>query len=169
MPGGRPRKPTKLKILEGNRGHRSLGKPQPEPTRGAPRMPAHLPMAAKRLWQMLAGELDAIGIMTKVDGAALEGLCVAYARAVEADKVLAREGLTVDVKKEIDDGDGRKKLVTVMTYQRPEVAISHNCWRRYKEFCAEFGLTPSARGKLSVGTTGREIDPLEAVLNQPRK
>lgn len=122
-------------------------------------MPAHLRPRAKRLWKALVEQLDALGLMTKVDGAALEGCCMAYDRAVEADKVIARKGLIFDV---VKDG------VVVMSYQRPEIAISQNAWKQYRAFCSDFGLTPASRGKLALPAPEASADPLEAALAAPR-
>lgn len=150
---GRPRKPTQLKVIEGNRGKRRIA-PDAPVTPGVPRCPAHLKGAARRMWKLVAGELDALGLIAKVDGAALEGVCVAYCRAIEADRALAEFGLTYS--RGLPSGD----LVHV---KRPEIAISRDSWAQVKSFCVEFGLTPVSRSRLSVGKT-KEIDRLEEVL-----
>jgi len=149
MPG-RPRLPTKLKLLAGNPGHRKL-LTDPEPELGIGTCPAHLPGLAKKQWKHLVHHLDSLNLLTKIDAALLEGVCVAYDRAVQADKVLAEKGLTCMMNSGFEQ-------------QRPEVSISHNCWRRVKEFATEYGMTPASRGKLAGMGKGKEEDDLEVLL-----
>ena len=118
---GRPKKPTKLKLIEGSFVHRGLPR---EPKVGIGACPTHLSPLAKKQWKHLVHHLNALNLVTGVDRMLLEGLCVAYAQAVEADLVLSRLGLTCDH----EDG---------FQLQRPEVSISHNCWLRVKEFSTE--------------------------------
>lgn len=143
------RSPTALKILEGNKGKRPI-KPEPMPQKGVPQMPAHFTGDAARMWANVAPELDRLGLLTVVDGAALEAICTAYARAVKADRVIEEKGLTF--------------AINGMEYQRPEIAISSNAWKQVRSFCTEFGLTPASRGKLAVGDTDKHIDALESAL-----
>jgi len=152
MPGP-PRKPTKLKLIEGNPGKQKLHR-EPQPDLGSTPCPSHLPPLGKKMWKHLVQHLDALNLLAKLDSTILEGICVAYARAVEADTILSRDGLT------FQSGDNYRQ-------QRPEVAISHNCWRRVKEFATEYGMTPASRGKLSSGSPNEE-DDLEAMLAGPR-
>jgi len=147
MPGP-PRKPTKLKLLAGNPGHQKL-RPEPEPELGIRTCPKYLPPLAKKQWKHLVHHLDSLNLLTKVDAAVLEGVCVAYARAVAADQILDFEGLTVEDQGKIS--------------ARPEVVISHNCWLRVKSFATEFGLTPASRGKLAAAT-GKKDDDLDVLL-----
>ncbi len=151
------RKPTALKILEGNRGHRKLDPgSEPQPPLGVPPAPKHLKGMALQVYNSLAVQLDSLGLMSKVDGLALEGAAVAYARAVEADKALEASGLAVYVGKGAD-----------YPIARPEVTISQKQWALFHKFCAEFGLTPASRGKLHVGDTGKEMDPIaEAIFGK---
>jgi P27 family predicted phage terminase small subunit len=124
-------------------------------------VPDHLPELAKAIWLKLSIELDRLNLITQVDAGALEGVCVAYARAVEADKALAEKGMTIEVRQWDKKAE---EFVVINETQRPEVNISHNCWRRYKEFCTEFGLTPASRGKLSIGDTGKKIDAVSEAI-----
>lgn len=76
--------------------------------------------------------------MTAVDRDTLAGYCLALVRAIEADAVIAEHGLTIKV------GDNG------YVQQRPEVAIAFKAWQLVAKFAAEFGLTPSARTRISV-------------------
>lgn len=72
---GPPRKPTRLRILEGNPSKRPLpnNEPQPDPT--MPECPDWLMADAKEEWHRVAPELHRIGLLTIVDQTALAGYC----------------------------------------------------------------------------------------------
>jgi len=134
---GPARKPTQLKIIQGNPGHQKLNHAEPHPTPVAPTRPDWLEPEAKREWGRITPELERLGLLTLVDRGALAAYCQAWGRAVGAEKFLAAMGLT---------------FTTPNGYvqQRPEVAIAQKSWQLVRAFCAEFGLTPSARSRLSV-------------------
>lgn len=130
-------KPTALKVLEGNPGKRPLNRAEPKPRPVAPKCPAWLLLEAKREWRRVAPELERLGLLTVVDGTALAGYCQAYARWREAEAALSEHGLTFATD---------KGYVCV----RPEVAIAQRSLQLVKGFCAEFGLTPSSRGRMTL-------------------
>jgi P27 family predicted phage terminase small subunit len=72
-----------------------------------------------------------------VDRASLAAYCQAYARWREAEQVITQYGFTVTT----DKGN---------IVQRPEVAIARNMMNTIRAFAAEFGLTPSSRGRISL-------------------
>jgi P27 family predicted phage terminase small subunit len=143
-------KPTSLRILEGNPSKRPLPKSEPKPAVGAT-CPDWLPAEAKAEWQRVAPELERMGLLTKVDSTALAAYCAAYARWRAAEEAIAVHGLT---------------FLTESGYaaQRPEVGIANKAMADIRAFCKEFGLTPSARGRMSVPGEQEETDPLEKIL-----
>lgn len=155
-------KPTKLKILEGNRGRRPIT-PEPEPPKGAPKMPQGMPERAKTLWKRLVFELDALNLITVVDGAALEGAVVAYAHATKADRAVER--IQGDISKAERSGAGSEKLQHLYYRLSMQNAASKKAWTQYRSFCVEFGLTPSSRTRLTVGDTIQTIDTAEAMVS----
>src|SRR5579864_4618402 len=104
---GRKPKPTKLKISEGDA--RKVGKRklleklalEVKPLRGFPAKPTHLKGLAKKAWEFLTDQIAAMEQDHQPDAIMLEGICVCYARAVQADKILAKEGLTFTEQKAI--------------------------------------------------------------------
>jgi phage terminase small subunit len=72
---GRPPKPTRLKILNGNPGKRPLNAAEPQPARGVPSCPAWLDDYAKEKWAELAELLHGLGVLTLADGETLTVLC----------------------------------------------------------------------------------------------
>ncbi len=133
---GPPRKPTSLRILEGNASKRPLPSAEPQPREGTPTRPEWVSPEAKREWGRIVPELRRLGLLTMVDRAALVGYCQEWARYVQAEKILTKEGLTFSTE---------SGYVT----QRPEVAIAAKSLQLVKAFCTEFGLTPAARARLS--------------------
>jgi P27 family predicted phage terminase small subunit len=155
MGAGRPRKPTKLKIIEGNRGKRPLDpSAEPEPTKGIPASPELFTDLERRVWDMVAGELNAFGMAYLLDGPMLEGLVVNYCRAVAADQVIRDKGMTYEM----------ETKTGTMVMRRPEVDISSTCWKNAKSFASDFGLTMAARGKLALGNN-KEVSDLDSILN----
>jgi P27 family predicted phage terminase small subunit len=144
-------KPTALRLIEGNRGKRPLNKSEPKPTPVRPTRPEWMLPEAKREWNRVVPELERMGLLTAVDRAALAAYCQAYARAVQAEAVLRKSGIS---------------FVTPNGYeqQRPEVAIARAEWQMVRAFASEFGFTPAARTRISVGKREETSDPMEAYL-----
>ena len=166
------RKPTALKILEGNRGRRPI-LPEPQPAKGVDKPPSGLPAVSKRIWKTLAAELDRLNLLTVVDAMALEGVCVAYAHAIAADREIER------LQREIKSGTDEKRVKKLsaeelvveyrtinINYNRLSLqnAVSKKAWQQVKSFCTEFGLTPASRSRLAVGDTGMVIDPIAEMI-----
>ena len=149
-------KPTRLKELEGNPGKRALPKNEPKPELGAPAMPEWLSEYAREEWQRVEPELTRLGLLARIDGSALAAYCDAYGRWRKAAEQLEREGLT---------------FITAALYiaTHPCVGIANKAKAEMHRFGREFGLTPSARGRMSVPGEKPEADPMEALLDGPPK
>jgi P27 family predicted phage terminase small subunit len=148
---GRKPKPTHLKLIEGNPGKRKLnkgGEPKPPPI--APECPAWLMPEAQQEWGRIAPQLEALGLLTLVDGAALAAYCQAFARWKQAETRIVKRGLTMKT----PNGE----------IQRPEVAIAQKSVQIMKAFLTEFGLTPSSRTRLNIKPTAGK-DPMEKMLD----
>lgn len=149
IPGRKP-KPTHLKVLEGNPGKRPLPRNEPKPQPVPPKRPAWLTGEGRREWEQVVPELSRLGLLTKVDGAALAGYCQSWADYVETTRFLKKHGRTF----ETPNG---------YVQQRPEVSIAQKSLQLVKAFCAEFGLTPSSRGRLSL--PGEKDDDFDGLLD----
>src|ERR1700734_2659283 len=95
--GGRRPKPTQLKILEGNGGHRRIVGDDFQPEPGVPEMPKGLSRAARREFRFMSRVLLDRGLLTIVDGKALAAYCQAYAFAEVALRDIERYGQLVDI------------------------------------------------------------------------
>ena len=140
------RKPTAIRLLEGDRSHRPPPRAEPKPQPRAPRCPGWLAPEARREWRRIVPELERIGLLTMIDRAALAGYCQAWAEWRAAVDYLAAEGYT---------------FLTPNGYiqQRPEVAIGQKALGFVRAFCADFGLTPGSRSRMSVGVKEPQEEP----------
>lgn len=145
-------KPTVLKILSGNPGKRPINQDEPKPKPIAPKCPSWLDKEAKREWKRVAPELERLGLLTIVDGAALAAYCQAYVRWKQAEEIIKREGMTVTTE-------------TGYIMPHPAVKIAEKAQQLIKAFCAEFGLTPSSRSRMSLPEK-REEDEFEEFLHR---
>jgi len=153
MPGPPPI-PNAIKRATGNPGERALPDPEDEPTPppGDTDMPAWLadrPYAVEA-WEHYAPLADAMGVLTTADVGALALLCAAFADYRDAWAIVQDEGATYE---RISDRGG------VSQAAHPAVAQMADAWRRASAMLAQFGLTPSARNKVSVPKGDGETDP----------
>jgi P27 family predicted phage terminase small subunit len=138
---GRPRKPTALKIVEGNPGKRKLPEDEPQLQIERPTMPRRMSPVAKEAWKRFAPLLEVMGVLTKVDSGALERLCETYAEIADYQNQIARCGSTYSTVTE----HGQEVI-----RPHPAVAMLSAADRRFKTYLTEFGLTPAARAKVKV-------------------
>ena len=163
IPGTKP-KPVKLKLLEGNPGRRKLNMNEPKPLPIAPECPDWLLDDAKEEWKEMSATLERLGILTSIDKAAFAGYCQSYAKWKKAEEFIKKFGFTYKIPKKDKDGD----VVSIFISAFPEVAIARSSLEHVRQFCAEFGLTPSSRGRISLPSNKEDEDPMEKLFNQKR-
>ncbi len=100
------------------------------------------------------------------DGPMLEGACQQFARAVQADLIVDKEGPIFTKMFVTEEG----VAIPVDKKKHPAVEISNRSWLIVKAFCSEFGLTPVSRTRLTLDTSGKggEEDELLKALSQSR-
>jgi P27 family predicted phage terminase small subunit len=126
-------KPTALKVLSGTRKDR-INSNEPKPPPGLPEPPEHLDEVALAEWGRMVELLSGLGTLTTADGAALALYCTHYSTWVNANHTLRTEGATIKT-----DKGGEKTS--------PYVAIANASARAMERLLAEFGCTPSSRGR----------------------
>ena len=143
MAAPKPR-PAALKLIEGRGNGRDSGGRKVSPTpafkRLPPEAPAWLPDEARAEWERVVPELARLDLVRPVDRAALTAYCLAWARLVEAQRIVEDEGL-LSV-----NSQGRVR--------HPAVAVVEAASKDLRSWASEFGLTPSAENKLSVQGAG---------------
>ena len=133
--GGRPKKPTALKLLEGNPGHRTI-KEEIKPNPIIPDKPKFLKKEASDEWDRISIKLEKLGLLSEIDGAALAGYCQSWRRWIEAERDIDELGMTFTAEK------------TGYQQQIPQVGIAHNCLKLMSIYIGKFGLSPSDRSGL---------------------
>lgn len=168
---GRKPKPLKRQISEGDtrkKGVRKLKQAlaaEPKATRGLPDCPRHLKGRARAAWAFWREELIDMKLDCRPDAMMLEGACVGYARAVQADLIVAKEGPICIV--ESLDSQTKNPILKLKTH--PAVTISKACWSQVRSFCSEFGLSPVSRTRLALEKPDDGKDDLMEMLSAPRE
>jgi P27 family predicted phage terminase small subunit len=145
MPGGRPPKPTQLKVLEGNPGKRKLNHNEPQFSADGLFCPRGLGPEARREWRRVAKLLREQRVVTAADRGALAAYCVSWARWMQAEAVVETEGLTVDVTLYNRKGEeiGTKPTIN------PNVMVAQQYQRLLMAAAGRLGLDPSSRSKVT--------------------
>jgi len=132
---GRKPKPTVLKVLAGNPGHRPLNPREPEPRRRMPPCPDVLQGEARAEWHRMGRKLHQAGLLTEIDGPALMGYCLAYGRLLDAEAKLREYGSVV-------------KAPSGYLVHSPYLAIANKALEQMRSMLVEFGMTPSSRSRV---------------------
>lgn len=159
MPAGRPRKPSSLRVIEGNRGHRPLPKGEPQPRMGIPEMPTYFPPLAQECWTRVIEEMSAVpGWLSRADWRIVEGYAVDYAVWRDAIAGITEHGLTQE--KVWVDGAGVEHREVK---SRPELKALNDADVRMKKAEAALGFAPAFRAKIDLSGHGHaEDDVLDA-------
>lgn len=135
---GRKPKPTHLKIVGGEKRPSRIKKGEPPSNPGTAPATAWLSGRAAEIYDQITGTLTGMGIASADDMHAL-ALCASRLEEVEILTVVVE-----DVGRTYASEGGLWKA-------RPEVAMRNEAMRHAQSLLAEFGLTPSARSKVSAG------------------
>ena len=155
------RKPTALKVIEGDRGHatkaeKSRQDREPAPPRDCPTAPPWLDAAAKRKWRELCDTLNTMGVLTAIDGDVLAVYCQAYADHARLVRYLRDRGETT---------------VSPQGYEmpRPEVSMRNRARDDLRKFGPELGIGAASRTKIEVKKPDAGTSPLEKARQRTRR
>ena len=98
---GRPSVPDAIKISKGTLRKVRVNKHQPKNS-GLPKCPFERGTVAFAKWKEIVAGLKRCGIIDQLDGSMIEAFCTNWQRAKEAEEMLAREGLLIELQ------DGRR-------------------------------------------------------------
>lgn len=133
-------RPHGLRVIQGRGNGRDSGgraiKQPPGFTRLPPNAPTWLPAEAKAEWKRVVPELQRLQLLKPIDRAALTAYCLAWDRMVTAQKAIKEHGATY-----LDAFGNPKK--------HPNVLIAEAASKELRAWAGEFGLTPSAEGRVS--------------------
>ena len=156
---GRRGKPASLRIVGGthrpdrhgdvDEAKRAIAADKAETVPSPPRW---LGSVARAEWRRVAPMLHKRGLMARRFVAALAGYCRAYGELVEAQRLIEAEGRTVTT----DKGN---------VIQHPAVGMANRAADQVRAFLVEFGMSPSAEGRLGTGDVGA-ADPFDDFENE---
>ena len=144
---GRPAKPSALKELQGNAGHRAkadrAGR-EPAPPTGVPEPPDHLDARAKLKWYEVFGVMMKVaGWATLMDGDVVAAYCSAYSRWQEAELELPR----LRARQRRAKAAQRGALLNDINQM---IGQSRQALRDMKTFGQEFGWSAASRTRIRV-------------------
>jgi len=149
---GRKPTPTALKLLRNNPGRRPLNTREPKPPTARSAPPAYLTGAAATEWRRLAPELARLGLLTTIDRDALAAYCQTFARWREAELEIRKRGMVLKGR------DGGPVL-------SPFVTVASRALAQMRAWLIEFGMTPSARSRVTTATAAKPDDPFDKYEN----
>ena len=139
-------KPAEQHIREGT--YRRDRVPEPLLVAGRPELnelaepPGHLPREGQQFWSLYVVELVKCGIVDRVDVPLLEMMCVQYARAVQAGRVIAEFG-------HFSVGS------TGQVKEHPAVKIEREATAMFWRIAESFGIGPLGRVRLGLAELHR--------------
>lgn len=140
MASPKPR-PTNLRLIEGRGNGRDSGgrpvKATPGFVRLPPKPPTWLPREAAAEWRRVVPELQRLEVLKPIDRAALTAYCLTWYRLVEAQKIVAAEGMVIH-----DDVQGRAQ-------RHPALLTVEAASKELRAWAGEFGMTPSAEQRIA--------------------
>ena len=154
-PGTKP-KPTHLKLVTGNPGKRALNRKEAKTRAAIPAPPTHLSADAVGEWERVATELFNLGILSEIDRAALAAYAMAYGRWVQAERAIAKMA-----EKDQLTGGLMIKTSNGNAIQNPLVGTANKAAADMMRYAAEFGMTPSARSRISAEPPQESGDPAD--------
>ena len=153
---GRKPKPTQLKLVTSNPGKRKVNGKEAKTKAAIPAPPAHLTVDAVEEWERVATELFNLGILSKIDRAALAAYAMAYGRWVQAERAIAKMA-----EKDQLTGGLMIKTSNGNAIQNPLVGTANKAAADMMRYAAEFGMTPSARSRISAEPPEERGDPAD--------
>jgi len=148
MQGGKNKKLRRQRWLENGVKSKSLDFPGGAYPKNPP---GHLSRHAKKFWRTLTAQLVEAGVLKAPDRLAWECLCESYATIIEAQAVIAAEGLLLP---------GRKGELV----KNPASSVLSAARQHFRLACGEFGLTPVSRERLGLPEPDL-TDPISQLLN----
>jgi phage terminase small subunit len=150
--------PTRMKALKGTlRGDRANAR-EPRPELGKPRPSRELALDVRREFDELVRLLAPLGVLTVVDGLALELGAVALAEYWWHEAVIREKGATYET---------TTPAGSTMIRPRPEVPLAADAWRRASAMLREYGLTAVSRARVEAAPPDRPDSRWAGLLGDP--
>jgi P27 family predicted phage terminase small subunit len=140
--GGKNRKPTAMKVAEGNRGKREINKQEPVALPGEPPMPKDVTADVRAIWPEVCAMLNCNGTLFKTDGLAIATFCSNLVMFRKAEAAVAKYG-AVAVELEEETGVAVMKLSALYRFRS-------DAEKKLRASYQEFGLNPSSRAGIAI-------------------
>lgn len=140
---GRKPKPTHLRIVEGNRGHRPINENEIQPEGDLNEAPAEFSPYQRRLWHAELAKCPD-GLLRRLDQGAFASYITNYATVLEATAAINKMGHIIRTKK------------TQSPQVNPWLSIRSRANDAMMKAIAELGFSPTSRTRVkTVGSSGR--------------
>lgn len=153
------KKPTELKILEGNPGHRHIDENEIKPKKVLPRPPVWLGKEAKKEWKKMGQILYSYKLLTEMDITAFTNYCIYHGMHIEIlKKISGMEDMTGTTEK------GYKYIL-------PNIILANKFEAITRFYLSKFGMTPSDRVGLNLDDDEEYIgeNDIRKYLSKPPK
>lgn len=160
MPGGRPRKPTHLKIVSGTAQKCRMNPDEPKPSSELPTPPDWLSERASAIFRELVVIIDRMRIASASDISML-ALLASRLEEVEICTAIIEDGGRFFTSKIERDEAGN--IVSQQIRPHPAVGQRSNAMRHAQSLLAEFGISPAARSKVSASKKPADKNPFGAL------
>ena len=127
----------------------SENEPNPEPA--IPECPEELSDEAKKEWTRVSAELLPMGLLSRIDRAALAGYCQAWATWLEAQASLREYGVII-------------KSPNGYPMPSPYLSVANKAFEQMRMMLAEFGMSPSSRTRVQALPPADGDDPFAEFL-----
>jgi len=159
--------PNVLKLINGNPGKRPLNLADGvNPEVIAPSIPKHLSPTAVKEWKRITPELLQLGLLAKVDMAALAMYCQAYGRMVELELAMKRR-IEALVKDGLDYHEAVERVMEDVTpsgyrQQAVRVQLMRGLREEVNRYLSLFGMSPSARARVTPSMNQPSLPGMES-------
>jgi P27 family predicted phage terminase small subunit len=140
---GPPRTPTNLKLLRGTFRQDRVTPHEPKPELAIPPVPDHLSAEAKLEWERVSQELHQLGLLSRIDRAALAAYCECWADWVKATTKVHETGEVI-------------KTAAGNVIENPYYSIKKRAAELMHKFLTEFGMTPASRTRINADPAPKE-------------
>lgn len=159
MSGGRPRKPTRLKIVAGTAQKCRTNPAEPLPASDLPTAPEWLSVRASEIFMDIVKIIDGMRIASASDTAVL-ALAASRLEEVEICTATIEDGGRFFTSSLAYDEAGR--VIAQQIKGHPAVAQRSEAMRHAQTLLTEFGLSPASRSKVSANKQA-DANPFRAL------
>lgn len=157
---GRKPKPLELKQLEGDIHKARWNLNAPKPKKNRPPCPRIIKGHAKQEWNRIVPELEALGLLTNIDMAALVAYCKAWERAYIAElKIEELSNMSPSQIAYLHKTTNGNLIIN------PLLSVANKAYDQMKSFITEFGMTPASRTRINLGNKSADEGGLESFFN----